>query len=235
MSIAMPKKSVLLLLLCPVFCAVVRKGVPCNCSMLHSSSLVPPHPWATGNLKAEGRRESKEWAGEKIIKVGSSAPHLLANCVWPFHALGLTPLVSFSVVLRVSISNYLFFFSISGDKEPNKGRGRAKQSGLRFYVAGTSTVPTVMRTGEDKWQAEKKKRALLSSPRLLLPSVLFPLVCFLCFSYQKLVARREHITCILMRNRRREEAMESHPLLVCALCITASLSFRCFTPQGSQG
>ena len=49
-----------LLLPWSLVCAVVRKVVPCNCSMLYSSSLVLPHPWATGNLKAEGRRESKE-------------------------------------------------------------------------------------------------------------------------------------------------------------------------------
>ena len=120
--------------------------------LLHVALLLSCPSSSMSHRKFEGRREKgiegMSWG--KIIRVGSSAPHLLANCVWSFHALGLTPLVSFSVILRVSISNYLFFFSISGDKEPNKGRGRAKQSGLRFYVAGTSTVPTVMRTGEDK-------------------------------------------------------------------------------------
>ena len=65
---------------------------------------------------------------------------------------------------------------------------------MKIYWGGTARVPTAMRTGEAKWQGERYKRALLFSPCLLLPSVLFPLVCVMCFGYQKYVARGAHIT-----------------------------------------
>ena len=55
MSIAMPKKSVLLLLLCPVFCAVVRKGG--TMQLLHVALLLSCPSSSMSHRKFEGRRE----------------------------------------------------------------------------------------------------------------------------------------------------------------------------------
>ena len=53
----------------------------------------------------------------------------------------------------------LVSFSISGDKEPHEERGQGNQSGFlcspshgmhKTYMGGTTSVPTVMRNGEDK-------------------------------------------------------------------------------------
>ena len=84
-------------------------GIPYNCSRLHSSSDLLSHPSTAGNSKEGRTRESKEWAGEKVTKVASSVPHLLAICAWHVHTLGLTLPPSFWLVLRVSVSNYLLF------------------------------------------------------------------------------------------------------------------------------